>query len=506
MSGSYAPFSPKYTRYFVGLLCRPVPCLVYLSVSLLIMSACGKDNPTGTISTVPFKITVTPESSHVTVDQTVSLTASVQDQHGEVISGASVSWRSRDESVARVNAEGLVSTIGHGTTVITATSGQVQGNSSVTVSNPVRAALQTLYDTTGGSNWTNSANWLSDESVSEWYGVSSNASNQGVGLQSSTSSNGLESLDLSNNQLAGEIPAALGNLTDLHFLDLSQNSLTGEIPQTLGNLSKLETLRLNSNLLSGELPTELGNLSNLQELSLHDNADLTGPLPLSLTQLDTLETLSLSGTLLCAPTDTTFQNWLEGIENTSGIVNCGDNAVFDRNVLIALYNATDGTNWKSSTNWLTDEPLESWYGVAVNTEGRVDSLILEENDLSGTLPASLGNLTDLQMLDLSDNVLSGNIPSEVGDLTSLLTLDLSNNMLSGEIPFAVLSLPNLQTLDLSGNQFASLPTDKGSTRSLSITQRAVPTGTLSTNWLSEEPISIMARCVHQRRRKCGDGS
>ena len=463
-----------------------VVLVIYLSLPLPAITACGKDSPTGAASAIPYKITVTPESLHTTIDQTVSLTASVQNQYGEVISDAVVSWRSRDESVVKVNAEGQVHTIGHGTALITATSGQVQGNASVTVSNPDRVALMALYEATDGKNWTNSTNWSSDEPVGGWYGVYDDFYSQSLGRQSGSNS-GLERLDLSNNQLSGDIPHILGSLSSLRYLDLSQNALTGEIPAALGNLTKLDTLRLHDNQLSGEIPTELGNLSSLRELSLHDNAELTGPLPLSFTNLDTLATLSLSGTLLCAPTDSTFQNWLEGIENKSGVVNCGDDAVLDRNVLITFFNATDGTNWKTSTNWLTDEALETWYGVGVNADGRVDSLSLEENGLSGALTGALGNLADLRVLDISDNQLYGNIPTEMGNLSNLVTLDLSDNELSGEVPFTVISLPSLQYLDLSGNQFADLPSERDALVKF-YNATGGPNWNTSTNWLSEQPI------------------
>ena len=490
MSGSILAASRNHPRCFNRFWHRTAANLFLVSISILLISACGKDNPTGTTGAIPYKVIVTPDSTQLaTVEQTVSLTASVQDKNGVVISGASVSWHSKDDAVAKVNPDGLVRALGYGATVITATSGQVQGYAGVTVTNSTRAVLQTFYDATGGENWTNSSNWLSDEPVGEWYGVLDGGTGLVVGLQSSASSTGLERLDLSNNQLVGQIPPAIGNLSDLRYLDLSENSLNGDIPAALGNLSKLETLRLFDNQLSGEIPSELGNLSNLRELSLHDNADLEGALPLTFTNLDTLETLSLSGTLLCAPTDSTFQSWLEGIENKSGIVNCGDDTVLDQNILISLYNATDGINWKTSTNWLTEEPLDSWYGVSVNLEGRVDSLILEENDLNGIIPVSLGKLADIQMLDLSDNELSGSIPIELGNLTSLVMLDLSNNMLSGEIPFEVIGLPNLKTLDLSGNQFAGLPSERDVLIAF-YNATGGPNWRVSTNWLSEEPIEL----------------
>ena len=58
----------------------------------------------------------------------------------------------------------------------------------------------------------------------------------------------------------------------------------------------------------------------------------------------------------------------------------------DRAPLVALYNATDGPNWVNSENWLTDAPLDEWYGIAVDGEGRVSSLRLLDNRLSGRIP------------------------------------------------------------------------------------------------------------------------
>ena len=54
--------------------------------------------------------------------------------------------------------------------------------------------------------------------------------------------------------MSGEIPAELGNLTNLERLHLKWNQLSGEIPATLGNLANLERLNLGKNQLSGEIP------------------------------------------------------------------------------------------------------------------------------------------------------------------------------------------------------------------------------------------------------------
>ena len=142
----------------------------------------------------------------------------------------------------------------------------------------------------------------------------------------------------------------------------------------------------------------------------------------------------------------------------------------DEAALVAFYNATDGPNWRNNTNWLTDAPLDDWAGViAITTteNGRVVGecvtvLSLRNNQLSGEIPAELGNLPNLEWLDLNDNQLSGEIPKEVGSLANLESLDLSHNQLSGEIPKEVGSLANLESLYLWGNQLSGeIPAELG---------------------------------------------
>ena len=82
---------------------------------------------------------------------------------------------------------------------------------------------------------------------------------------------------------------------------------------------------------------------------------------------------------------------------------CGQQASpeTDREGLAALYHATDGPNWLRSANWLTDAPLDNWYGVSTDEEGRVTELELPANELSGAIPPELGNLDRLSVLDLT---------------------------------------------------------------------------------------------------------
>ncbi|KAI3945111.1 hypothetical protein MKW92_007691, partial [Papaver armeniacum] len=62
------------------------------------------------------------------------------------------------------------------------------------------------------------------------------------------------------------------------------------------------------------------------------------------------------------------------------------------------------------------------------------TLKLENNGLTGTIPAELSNSTRLGSIVLSNNNLTGGIPSGLMNLRLLKELDVSHNMLTGEIP------------------------------------------------------------------------
>ena len=70
----------------------------------------------------------------------------------------------------------------------------------------------------------------------------------------------------------------------------------------------------------------------------------------------------------------------------------------EREALAALYTATGGANWTSNDNWLDDDmELGDWHGVTTNDDGEVTQLTLRGNELSGSLPAKLGNLVPPQL-------------------------------------------------------------------------------------------------------------
>ena len=278
-------------------------------------------------------------------------------------------------------------------------------------------------------------------------------------------------LHLSANQLSGKVPPELSSLTNLTGLGLGENQLGGEIPPELGSLANLGTLWLNNNKLSGSIPLELGSLAKLEWLFLSHN-QLTGSLPLNLTGLTGLSVLYFGSNVgLCAPSDAAFQLWLQAIPTRDDGPNCEDapttSTPTDRSALIAFYNATDGDNWGNNTNWLSDKPLDEWYGVDTDDSGNVTGLILNDNRLSGEIPPELGSLSNLTSLDLGGNQLSGSIPPELGSLSNLTYLELLDNQLSGEIPSELGNLANLSFLELSDNQLSGeIPLELGSLSNL----------------------------------------
>lgn len=155
----------------------------------------------------------------------------------------------------------------------------------------------------------------------------------------------------------------------------------------------------------------------------------------------------------------------------------------DSLALVDLYNSTNGPNWVAFDNWLAPGKLVAeWEGVSVEN-GRVTYLDVSTDQpgfipqsigtltalkilrichfgFSGTLPDTLGNLKELEELDISmqgvlmgtDNI-TGSIPANISNLTKLKKLALYGHALSGEIPAFIGNLINLEELDLSGNLF-----------------------------------------------------
>ena len=299
-----------------------------------------------------------------------------------------------------------------------------------------RAALVALYNATNGPDWLENSNWLTDAPLADWEGVTTDDNGRVIGVEF---------------VWQGWFDTGYGN------------NLGGELPAELGNLSRLERLELSNNNLWGTLPSELGNLHSLTIINLADN-HLTGEIPLNWRGLPLYRFVFSSNNGLCAPAE--LRDWIERIEISNGpfctIDGTEGTVLPDRAALVALYNATNGPEWLENRYWLTDAPLEDWYGVATDADGRVIRLELYDNGLTGDLPPELGSLSRLEHLELRGSGLSGPIPPEIGNLPKLTHLSLYGEDLRGPIPRELGNLVNLTFLDVFGYQLTGpLPPELG---------------------------------------------
>ena len=379
------------------------------------------------------------------------------DDYASGVTGTGTSCRSIESDIGSDTDSGLSASLRTGAYTIEATTydEDVTGEFRLIISglpvaatptpepSPDRAVLVALYNATDGDNWTDKENWLSDESLGDWQGVTTDDEGRVIELH------------LWENNLIGEIPTELGDLSELTTLELQNNQLTGEIPSELGNLSNLSVLYLYENQLSGEIPSELGNLASLTELDLPGN-DLSGEIPVELGNLSDLTVLSLSRNQLSGE----IPSELGRLSNLTGLYLWGNQ--LDSEIPSELGSLANLEELALGGNHLSGEiPSE------LGSLSSLVELYLDENQLSGEIPSELGNLSNLTGLYLYENQLSGEIPPELGNLSSLTELDLPGNDLSGEIPAELGNLSNLTVLFLARNQLSGeIPSELGSLSNL----------------------------------------
>ncbi|WIA11335.1 hypothetical protein OEZ85_011458 [Tetradesmus obliquus] len=208
----------------------------------------------------------------------------------------------------------------------------------------------------------------------------------------------LVTLDISGNPgVTGPLPDELAVLTNLQVLDVSGCSISGTLPISFVALQQLREFRaVNCTKLSGTLPEDWGMLANLEVLAV-TNAGISGPLPLE------------------------YADYL------------------------AMQKAAAGNATGRGASGL---------GML-----KLRQLLLNGNNLSGSLPVQYAQMRDLQVVNLSQNQLVGTIPRVFASLTKLTVLGLGHNQLQGPLPAAFVSLRQLAALDVSNNMLnGSMPT------------------------------------------------
>ncbi|XP_047949616.1 receptor-like protein EIX2 [Salvia hispanica] len=287
----------------------------------------------------------------------------------------------------------------------------------------------------------------------------------------------LNYLDLSSNQLEGEVPNCWENMPNLEILNLPNNNFSGEIPFSLGGLPDLSTLRMHGNNLCGELPNSLRLSQRLRFIDVEGNK-LTGEIPFWIGQLYELFFLNLRGNKLhgSIPSEicnlTNIQVLDLSINNLSWIIpDCFNNFTdFSREedarqseyplgpiifvgfqpIYLAPHIERFGY---SSLHWKGKE-REYWENILF-----LKLIDFSSNRLTGNIPKSFSTMRGLISLNLSRNSLTGHIIPDIGNMHMLDSLDLSHNQLLGKIPTSLAEIHTLGFLDLSNNNLSGkIPT------------------------------------------------
>ncbi|XP_019181975.1 PREDICTED: probable LRR receptor-like serine/threonine-protein kinase At4g36180 [Ipomoea nil] len=232
-----------------------------------------------------------------------------------------------------------------------------------------------------------------------------------------SSNSSLEIVDLSNNQLDGLIPHSISNLLDASQLNFASNNFSGTIPPCIFSMPSLLFLDLSRNRFTGKLP-EISSKSLLTSVDLSNN------------QLDGLIPHSISNLLNATVLNFAFNNF-SGEIATEIFLNMED--------LIVLN--------------LQSNQLQGPLGIAICNLSALESLILKNNNLNGTIPQCLGEHYALSVLDLGMNDFNWIFPtmfSKGGN--SLTTIALNGNQLRGPIPRSLVNCIQLEALDLGNNK------------------------------------------------------
>ncbi|RMZ48890.1 hypothetical protein EB821_05200, partial [Candidatus Marinimicrobia bacterium PRS2] len=284
----------------------------------------------------------------------------------------------------------------------------------------------------------NISNWTEIRTLSVWEGAFSDSLPTEI-----FDLTNLTELRLVNQDLIGEIPHTVGNLSNLEDLDIREN-LSGSIPPEIGNLTNLTFLRLGDNQLTGSIPPEIGQLMNLTYLGLYNN-QLTGEIPPEIcNQGDSSPTLYSNNLCPIYPDCGEGPITSEEEQNTSECPLCSEGYA---EIESTCYYQTDLDILQvfidSNESLSGQDPMEigqqSWY------EGRLISLNLSSLELT-SIPDNIGNLSSLQNFNIQNNLLTY-LPTDICELPSDCFIDVSDNQICEQFYY--------NCINYIGNQDAS---------------------------------------------------
>ena len=381
-------------------------------------------------------IEVSPDSSVLVVGETLSLEASAVDANGHGVHDAQVVWEASDTAVARVEESGLVTAAGMGRTRVAAASDGVMGEAAVAVlptPATITIAPQAIDFVSLGDTLTLSATAFDAQGNKI----------EGLTVAWSSADTTVATVDT-----LGYVVSVGNGTVDISAARASVSAIaTAHVAQVAASLEVLpavDTVAVGDSLALTALAADANGHPILAPAAPPFAWSSTAP------EVVAVDAGGLAAAL--APGIASVSARTGDLEATASLT-VEPAAVFDKRILTALYEATAGPDWTRSDNWLTDAPLQDWYGVGVGEDGRVTSLDLFENRVAGRIPSQLGDLRTLRFLDLGRNALIGQLPEELANLDRLEILSLHSNGLIGRIPQWLADMPSLRALVLLSNDF-----------------------------------------------------
>ncbi|CAI0416293.1 unnamed protein product [Linum tenue] len=276
----------------------------------------------------------------------------------------------------------------------------------------------------------------------------------------------LQAISAARNQFVGGIPESLARLSNLNVISFGANRFSGQFPLQFFNSTSIQIISIIENQLSGTLPLGLGfTLPNLVHLNVAYN-NFTGRIPESISNATNLQVLELG-----------YNNFHGGVPSLAklnriqllGLISNNLGSGGEGDDLFFLHTLTNSTMLQvvnvgmNNFSGVLPHSISNYSATFVRLSLRLTPMI------TGTIPAGLDRLVNLEQLDFNGNSLSGNLPVELGRIPKFMTLQVQNNNLSGTIPSNIGNSTKLLTVWLQGNQLeGEIPSSFGQSKDMTL--------------------------------------
>ncbi len=305
-------------------------------------------------------------------------------------------------------------------------------------------ALKALYESTDGANWTDNTGWPASGAWPATATAAEMAAWHGITVVDGD----VTEISLGNNNMVGPLPVALSGVQKLNRIYFYNNLLNGVFPDFLDQFPELLYIGLGANKFTGDIPAYLGNMTQLISLGLQYARDLNpGPIPNSYQNLINLETLSIENGKFTGP----IPNWLGNMKKLRYLYLSGNN--FDAGPIPSfLFDLPDlNLLYLYSTNRTGQVP--DLFHLTPN----LIYVHIGDNDLIGELPNSFKQLSKLQNVYLQDNQLEGPLELENWGAANLKILYAYDNNFTGALPATLDHYGSLGNFRVQNNNFSSIP-------------------------------------------------